>query len=247
MRALRIILIIAVILGGLFVAADRLAVGFAEDKAAEKLRAAEGLDKAPDVSINGFPFLTQVASGELDEVEVGIDDYEVENGSSAEDAVRIAELNARMRGVEFTSDFSSATAAEATGSALISYDELLKAAKIEPVEVAPGVTAKVVGLSNGGNGKIKVAVEATVLGQKLPRPVEVTSSAKVEDGKVVQVNADSLPKLGAVPVAEERMRRITDFQQVIDQLPAGIKLDKVEAAKDGVAITVTGSQVKLVG
>ncbi|MFC7309397.1 DUF2993 domain-containing protein [Streptomyces monticola] len=244
MRALRIVLIIAVILGGLFVAADRIAVGFAEDEAAERLRTSEGLAQTPDVSIKGFPFLTQVAGGELDDVEVGIDGFEASNGGGK---VRIDELTAKMRGVAFSDDYSSATAAEASGSARIAYDELLKAAKVEPVQVAPGVTAKVVGLSDGGNGKIKVAIEATVLGKTLPRPVEVVSSATVEGGKRVQVHADALPKLGAVAIAEQRMRQITDFQQVIDGLPAGIKLDKVEAAPDGVSVTVTGSQVKLVG
>ena len=33
------------------------------------------------MSIKGFPFLTQVASGELDDVEVGIKDYEANTGT----------------------------------------------------------------------------------------------------------------------------------------------------------------------
>ncbi|RII13881.1 hypothetical protein DSC45_23275 [Streptomyces sp. YIM 130001] len=242
MRALRIILVIVVVLGGLFVLADRLLVGFAEDKAADQLRSSEGLDKAPDVSINGFPFLTQVVSGELDDVEVGIDGL---NASQDGESVRIDELKAKMSGVEFSSDYSSATAAEATGSARISYDELLKAAKVKPVEIAPGVTAQVVGLSDGGDGKIKVTVEGTVLGQKIP--AEVLSSADVTDGNTVRVHADALPKLGAVPIADKKMREITDFQQKIDELPTGIDLDKVKAQKDGVSITVKGSGVKLAG
>ncbi|RFU85385.1 DUF2993 domain-containing protein [Streptomyces triticagri] len=242
MRALRIILIIAVILGGLFVLADRLLVGFAEDKAADQLRSSEGLDKTPDVSINGFPFLTQVVGGELDEVEVGIDGL---NATQDGESVRIAELKARMTGVEFSSDFSSATAAEASGSARITYEELLKAAKVKPVELAPGVTAQVVGLSDGGDGKIKVSVEATVLGQKVP--AEVLSTADVKGGNTVRVHADALPKLGAVPIADKKMREITDFEQKIDELPAGIDLDKVEAEADGVSIAVKGQDVKLAG
>lgn len=55
MRALRIFLIVAVILGGLFVIADRVAVGFAEDEAADRIRTTEGLASTPDVSIEGFP------------------------------------------------------------------------------------------------------------------------------------------------------------------------------------------------
>lgn len=244
MRALRILIVVAVILGGLFVIADRVAVNFAENEAAERLRTSEGLTSTPDVSIEGFPFLTQVAGGELDEVEVGIPDYEASGGEGG-DGVRITDLKADMRGVVFSGDFGSATARSATGSAVIPYGELLKAAKSEPTQIAPGVTARVVGLSDGGNGKIKLEVDATVLGVDLPRPVTVLSSVAVE-GDTVQARADSLPNLG-VDLADSAMRSITDFQQAIDKLPGGIQLDKVEGAADGVKITVKGSDVKLVG
>jgi hypothetical protein len=247
MRALRILLIVAVILGGLFVIADRVAVGFAEDEAADRIKSSEGLAETPDVSIKGFPFLTQVAGGELDDVEIGIKNYEAstDGTGAAGDSIRIDDLNAEMHGVEFSGDYSSATADSATGTATIAYDELLKAAKSEPVQVAPGVTAKVVGLSDGGNGKIKVKVEATVLGAKLPQPVAVLSSVSVSGDKV-RVHADSLPKLG-VELAEGKIRAITDFQQKIDELPGGVALDKVEAAENGVDIKVKGSNVRLVG
>ncbi|MFJ1732527.1 DUF2993 domain-containing protein [Streptomyces sp. NPDC088254] len=245
MRALRILLVVVVILGGLFVIADRLAVNFAEDETAEKLKANEGLATTPEVSIKGFPFLTQVAGGELDDVEVGIKDYEATAGTGGE-KIRIQDLQANMKGVAFSSDFSSATAADATGSASISYAELLKAAKSEPNRVGPGVTARVVGLSDGGNGKIKVTVEASVLGNKLPQPLTVLSSVAVE-GDTVRVHADTLPSFGGVRAAENEVRSITDFQQKIDDLPGGIKLDKVEAAADGVEISVKGSNVRLAG
>ncbi|WP_405819762.1 DUF2993 domain-containing protein [Streptomyces sp. NBC_01390] len=248
MRALRILLIVAVILGGLFVIADRVAVGFAEDEVADRLRTNEGLTTTPDVSIKGFPFLTQVAGGELDDVEVGIKDYDAATGTSGQN-IRIDDLNARMRGVEFSGDYSSATAATATGSATITYAELLKAAKAttgsEPTQVVPGVTATVVGLSDGGNGKIKVTVKATVLGKELPQPVSVLSTVTVA-GDTVNVKADSLPNLG-IQLADGRMRTVTDFQQKIEGLPGGIKLDSVEAAKTGVDITVKGSNVNLAG
>ncbi|GAB2994085.1 DUF2993 domain-containing protein [Streptomyces pseudoechinosporeus] len=249
MRALRILLIVTVILGGLFVIADRVAVGFAEDEAADKLRTSEGLASTPSVSIKGFPFLTQVVGGELDEVEVGIQNLEADTGGTAQntgpDKIRIDDLTAQMRGVAFSGNYSSATAASATGTATISYDELLKAAKSEPVQLASGVTAEVVGLSDGGNGKIKVEVEATVLGTKLPEPVSVLSTVSVE-GDTVRARADALPDLG-VQLAEDKARTVTDFQQRIDGLPGGIKLDKVEAAPNGVDITVRGSDVSLVG
>ncbi|MER5225347.1 LmeA family phospholipid-binding protein [Streptomyces flaveus] len=249
MRALRILLIVTVILGGLFVIADRVAVGFAEDEAADKLRTSEGLASTPSVSIKGFPFLTQVVGGELDEVEIDIQNLEADTGGTAQntgpDKIRIDDLTAQMRGVAFSGNYSSATAASATGTATISYDELLKAAKSEPVQLTNGVTAEVVGLSDGGNGKIKVEVEATVLGAKLPQPVSVLSTIGVK-GDTVTARADALPNLG-VQLAEDKARTVTDFQQRIDGLPGGIKLDKVEAAPNGVDITVRGSDVSLVG
>ncbi|MFH0176262.1 DUF2993 domain-containing protein [Streptomyces cacaoi] len=245
MRALRILLVVVVVLGGLFVLADRLAVNFAEGEVADKLKANEGLATTPDVSIKGFPFLTQVVGGSLDDVEVGIKDYEAATGTSGQ-KIRIDDLAADMKGVEFSGDYSSATASSATGTASITYAELLKTAKSEPTQVMQGVTANVVGLSDGGNGKIKVAVEATVLGTKLPQPVYVLSTVTVE-GDTVRVHADSLPSFGGVQAAESEVRSITDFEQKIDDLPGGIQLDKVQAGTNGVDISVKGSNVRLAG
>lgn len=246
MRALRILLIVMAILAGIFVVIDRIAVNIAEGEAADRLKATENLATTPDVSIKGFPFLTQLAGGTLDEVEVGIEDYEAGTGDGAK-KIRIADLRADLHGVDFSTDFSSAVADSATGTATIAYDELLKTAKSEPGRVAPGITARVVGLSDGGNGKVKVEVEATVLGTKLPKPVAVLSSVAVVDGDTVRVKADAVPEFGGVQIVESSLRQITDFEQRIDGLPGGIRLDKVEAAQDGVEITVKGSDVRLVG
>ncbi|MET9070891.1 DUF2993 domain-containing protein [Streptomyces sp. NPDC004232] len=247
MRALRILLILVVILGGLFVIVDRVAVHFAEGQAADKLKSTENLASTPDVSIEGFPFLTQLAGGSLDDVQVGIKDYQAATGTDGK-TIRIDDLKADMKGVSFSGDYSSATADSATGTATVSYAELLKTAKSQPTEVVPGVQAQVVGLSDGGNGKIKVAIRIT--GSFLSIPVDQTtsvlSSVAVVNNKV-EVHADSLPKLAAVAAADNRVRDITDFNQAIDRLPGGIKLDKVQAAPDGVQISVKGSDVRLAG
>ncbi|KOT33833.1 hypothetical protein ADK41_27250 [Streptomyces caelestis] len=246
MRALRILLVVTVVLAAVLVVVDRVAVHIAEGEAADRLKAAEDLARTPDVSIDGFPFLTQLADGTLDEVRVGIEDYEAGTGDGAR-TIRIADLSADLRGVDFSTDFGSAVAAEATGTATVAYGELLKAAASESGRVGPGVTARVVGLSDGGNGKIKVAVEAAVLGVELPEPVSVLSSVTVVDGDTVRVEADAVPEFGGVEIIESAVRRITDFEQGIDGLPGGIRLDEVRAAGNGVEITVKGSDVRLVG
>ena len=245
MRALRILLITVVVLGVLFVVVDRVAVYFAEGQAADKLKTTEGLASTPDVSIKGFPFLTQVADGTLDDVEVGIKDYDAATGTAGK-TIRIDDLHADMKGVTFTGDYSSATARTATGTALISYDELLKNAKTAPTDLGLGFTGQVVGLADGGNGKIKVTLDVTVPGVNTHQKVPVLSTVTVKDN-TVQVHADNLPKLAGVSLVEDRFRQASDFQQAIDQLPGGVQLDKVEAVKDGVEIAVKGSNVKLAG
>ncbi|MCX3059113.1 LmeA family phospholipid-binding protein [Streptomyces beihaiensis] len=242
MRALRILLIVVVVLGGLFVIADRVAVHFAESEAADKVRTSEGLADTPDVSIKGFPFLTQAAGGTLDDVEIGIQEYDAKADGNS---VHITDLRAEMRDVKFDSSYSSATAGSATGTAHVSYDELLKAvAQQKPAPVAPGITAKITGLAYGGPGKVKVTVTLrTPLGSVTPT---VLSTVKVVGGKV-SAHADSLPKVHALDLAENRVRAVTDFRQAIDNLPAGISLDNVEPGRNGVEISVKGSDLKLVG
>ncbi|WP_328632837.1 LmeA family phospholipid-binding protein [Streptomyces sp. NBC_00356] len=244
MRALRILLIFVVVIGGLFVAADRIAVHFAESKAADKIRTSEGLGQTPDVSINGFPFLTQIAGGTLDDVELGIQDFEAKSGKS-DAGIRIADLKAEMHGVKFDSSYSSATADSATGTARIDYAELLKAVKKEgPAQVAPGVSAWIDGLAYGGDHKVKVTVAIkTPLGTVRPT---VRSTVDVDGGKL-SARADSLPDVSAFKLADGPLRGVTDFQQALDDLPAGIKLDRVQAVGQGIEITVKGSDLDLVG
>ena len=247
MRGLRILLTVVVILGVLFVVVDRVAVYFAEDEAASKVKTTENLAATPDVSIKGFPFLTQVASGELNDVELNIKTYEAPTEAAAGAAastIRIDDLKAQMKDVKFSGDYSSATAATATGSASISYDQLLKAAKSQPTDVFTGVKAQIVGLSDGGDGKIKADMKVTVTGVGTTT-YPVLSTVTVE-GDTVKVHADNLPKL-VVDLADSRVRSITDFQQTLDQLPGGVKLDSVQAAKSGVDIKVKGSNVRLAG
>lgn len=247
MRGLRILLTVVVILGVLFVVVDRVAVYFAEDEAASKVKTTENLASTPDVSIKGFPFLTQVASGELNDVELNIKTYEAPTDNTAgggASTIRIDDLKAQMKDVTFSGDYSSATAATATGSASISYDQLLKAAKSQPTDVFTGVKAQIVGLSDGGDGKIKADMKVTVTGIGTTT-YPVLSTVTVE-GNTVKVHADNLPKL-VVDLADSRVRSITDFQQTIDELPGGVKLASVQAAKSGVDIKVKGSNVKLAG
>ena len=69
------LLVLLVLLLGLVAIADRIGVGIAEDRIAEQAQTAiknEGgtVEGKPDVSIGGFPFLTQVLAGNYDEITI---------------------------------------------------------------------------------------------------------------------------------------------------------------------------------
>jgi hypothetical protein len=239
-RAVRILLVVALLLGGLLVAADRIAVNVAEDRTAEGLKTSQGLSDTPAVDIQGFPFLTQLAEGDLDDVRLSIAEFPVEGADGRR--MTVEDLDARLRGVRLDGDLTPARAARVKGDGLVRWDELLKATRTEPQRIAPGLTAAVVGLSDGGEGRIKVKVRPALLGQNLPA-LDVLGKVAVEDGQL-RVRAASLPDLG-VEVPEEAVRSVTDFDQAVAELPPGLRLVSVHPAEDGLRLAVSGERVDL--
>ncbi|MGA5565760.1 DUF2993 domain-containing protein [Streptomyces platensis] len=233
MRALRVLLVLVVILGGLFVAADRVAVGLAEDKAAEKIRASRGLDRTPTVAIKGFPFLTQVAGRSLQEVDADLGGIEARAQGRA---LRIDQLSAHFFDVGLTSDYTSIeSAASATGNARISYADLTKAA-------GGGVKISFGGQKNG-RSQVKISPKIPVLSS-----LDVTGSISIVGGDTVRLRADGLPGMcRALPGCEAKVRAQTDHDWKLDQLPGNLKLDKVVTMSEGLSISASGKNVKLPG
>jgi hypothetical protein len=232
MRALRVLLIIVVIFGGLFVGADRLAVNLAEDKAAEKIRGSQGLERTPVVSIKGFPFLTQVAGRSIDEVDAELGGIEARAEGRT---LRIDKLSAQFHDVALTSDYMSIqSAASATGTARISYADLTKAA-------GGGVKISYAGQQDG-RSQVKISPNVPLLSS-----LDVTGSLTV-DGNTVRLRADKVPTMCKVlPGCESKVRSQTDHEWKLDQLPGNLKLDKVTTQADGISISASGTDVKLPG
>ncbi|MFJ1544849.1 DUF2993 domain-containing protein [Streptomyces sp. NPDC088246] len=229
MRALRILLVAVVVLGGIFVAVDRAAVYFAESEVEGRVQVTGATIGSTDVSIKGFPFLTQVAGDQLDEVDVKITGIETDaNGRR----IRISRMNAALHEVKLADGYSSATAARATGTAVISYEDLTKAA-------SDGVVVEY-----GGNGKVKVTGTVDILGNPLSR--SVLSTVTLVDGHTLKVHADKVPGEG-IPGLEGLVREKTDFEREVGGLPSGLKLEKIQPTADGLEISVTGTDVRLAG
>ncbi|OEU86655.1 hypothetical protein DB35_23535 [Streptomyces abyssalis] len=234
MRALRRGLIVLFVLAVLFVAADRLAVKLAEDKAADEIKSAQGIASAGKTSIDikGFPFLTQVAGKELSQIDADMSGMKAEAPGGE---LKVSRISARLQDVRLNDDYSSGVANSARGTALVSYDDLTKAA-LEGVDVGWG------GQDGSGKGRLKVSGSVTVLGQTFER--SVTSSVSVVGGDTVRVRADKVPG-GNIPGLEDAIRGRIDFSRKIAGLPDGIELEKVEPTPEGIELSVRGKDVKL--
>ncbi|MFH8474529.1 DUF2993 domain-containing protein [Streptomyces sp. NPDC018000] len=229
MRALRILLVIGVVLGGIFAAVDRVAVRFAESEVEGRVQGTGATTGSTDVSIKGFPFLTQIVGGQLDEVDVKSTGIETGTGGHR---IRISRMNAALHEVKFTDGYSSATAARATGTAVISYGDLTKAA-------GDGVVVEY-----GGNDKVKVTGTVDVLGRPLSQ--SVLSTVTLADGHTVKVHADKVPGKG-IPGVEDLVRKKTDFEREVGGLPSGLRLQKIQPTADGLEISVGGTDVRVAG
>ncbi|MFB8089901.1 DUF2993 domain-containing protein [Streptomyces sp. NPDC055992] len=229
MRALRISAVVLVILVAVFVAVDRVAVFVAESQAEDRVKVPGAQIGSTDVSIKGFPFLTQVAGSKLDAVDVKITGIETHAGGRT---LRISTMNAELRDVRLTDGFSGATAARASGTAVISYKDLTAAA-------SDGVVVEY-----GGKGKVKVTGAVNILGRTISR--SVLSTVTLIGGHTVRVHADKVPGEG-IPGLEKLVRDQTDFEREVGGLPNGLKLEKIQPTADGLEISVTGTDVRLSG
>ncbi|WP_411101624.1 DUF2993 domain-containing protein [Streptomyces sp. cmx-4-9] len=237
MRFLRVVVIVAVVLGALLAGVDRWAVGYAEGRLADRIQARQGLSGSTSVDIHGFPFLTQALSHDLERVDIALKGVDATADGRK---LRLTELDARFHDVKLNGDYTGGTARRAEGEALITWADLTAASQT-------GAT-----LSYGGApDKVKVTASVEVLGKSLTHSVVSTISLQDagdgKEGKIVRVRADSVPGDG-VPGVEKVVRRKTDFDRRLDDgLPAGLRLTALTSDEAGVHLTLGGSDVALAG
>lgn len=230
-----------VVLSGLLLGADRIAVGVAEDEAADRMVSSGRMSQRPDVSIGGFPFLTQVLSKNLDDVSISADNLMINDGGHQ---VALHGFKARLSGVRVSDSMNSATVDSGTGSGLITYADL---AELLPpaAQLVPGGGRLPVGantrlsLSYGGPGKVKAALG----------PLPVGTGSVHSEGNTVTADGFQLSGLAGM-FAGVTGQKVDPVSFTLDSLPAGLKLadkDGVTPTEDGLRLNFDGKGVKLLG
>jgi hypothetical protein len=237
MRAVRRLLIVLVVLAILFTAADRISVAVAQSQAASRIQSSKGLNKKPSVSIEGFPFLTQLLSRNLDEVKLSADGLTVGGGSGNQ--VTLQSFHADLHGVRLQNGFSSATVSSATGTAVISYADLSTA-------LPNHLTA-----SYGGNGRVRLTGTEDVSGLSF----QGTAAAKVSvtSGDSIGLSDVSVENISGAPgplggLAGTALTELLDNTTLkFNGIPVGLRLEAIAAQPDGVQVTLSGSDLNLGG
>lgn len=238
MRALRVSAVLLLVLAGLFVAADRIALHLAENKAADRISSAQGLagTDSTDVQIHGFPFLTQVAAHTLDDVDVKLRGMTADAGA---EKITVTAVDAHLKDVALGSDYSSATAGTATGAARISYKDLNS--------IAPkGVHVSYAGKQRAAKNQVKLTIGVEIFGQKLELSDPVYSSVKATGHNQLELRATHLPA-GDIPGLQTQLRKRIDFGSDVGGLPKGLTLNGADVTKQGLTFHLSGHHVALSG
>jgi hypothetical protein len=226
------LLIALVVLLGLAVVADRVAVGIAEDRVAEQLAAKGGLAGTPSVDIAGFPFLTQAVAGDYRDVRIGLTAADLGQPEGTSAAVRLHGVHVLLSSV-LSGSVSAVPVDQVDGTATLSYD--LLSAQLG------GDTA----LRREGDG-LRITKTVEVAGYTLPLTAVGTVTLH---GNQLLVDVDQASGAG-VDVPSFLVDRVSDLLDVrydVPALPFGLRLTSVRVADDGVVVTVQAEDAVLHG
>ena len=213
---------VVLLVGGAFVA-DRVVASTVEKRSVEAIEQnLDGVVGTPTVDIGGFPFLTQVLRGTLDEVTGQVDGVTIEG----------------IPATDVTLDATDITTSEPYTAGTATIEATLPTSSIDQI-IADQTRLSIITSVQGD------ALEAT--GQVLGVTLSAALLPRVQDGRLLgdvesvsiggaSVSVDSLPNA----IGD----RLDDIEIPVQTgLPEGLELSGVRVVDDGVRITASGTDV----
>ena len=237
---MRKLLIALVVLAVLFVAVDRIALVIAEDEIASRIATAYSMPVAPGVSITGFPFLTQVVSGDYQQIGVTADQIQA-------DGVTLHNLNVHLTGVHASisqllgGDSSMITADRAAGTALVDF-ATVKQRLPQQTQVSLGgqnLTVSGLQLSPDGNN-LRLSGTASYLG--ISAPVSATAALSVSPSGIT-VTPEDVTVAGGLSIPGSAISRL-HFTVPLSGLPLHLHVTSVQVTPDGLQVGAAARNVQ---
>ncbi len=216
-------LITLIVIVVLLVVGDRAANAYTEDQMASQIQSSLGLSGKPHVTIQGFPFLTQLAARDFRTVDVNASNETIKASSAGSGLLEIASLTATLHGMHIHG-LNSATVDQFNASALITFMALGNVGGIPQ-----GIT-----LSADGPNQIKANISIG--------PLSDTATAQVTRTGSNQINVKVID-FGGIPA--DVLGNLADFSFSIPKLPAGVTIQSISVTQQGLRITATGQNTTL--
>jgi hypothetical protein len=229
---MRALLVVVLLLVGLAVVADRVAVGVAEDRVGEQLAAKGGLAGTPEVEIAGVPFLTQAFAGRYDDIRISLTADQLGQPEGTRADVALHGVHVPLSSV-LSGSVDQVPVDRIDGTATLSY-ELLSAQLGGDSTLRPE-----------GNG-VRITKTVEVLGQTVP----LTAVGAISlDGNQLVIDVEKASGAG-VDLPEFVVGRVSDLLDLrydVPALPFGLQLTEVEPADDGVHVRLEAEDAVLGG
>ena len=229
---MRKLVIALAVLALLAVGLDRGGVLVAERVAGDSLRQSQGLGERPEVSIDGFPFLDQLAAGRYERVDVTLREVPLTDGTgrSAAAPLRLARLDVTLRRVETSRDFTRIDVGRARADAVISLADLGDLLGLD--------------LAADGDGRLRASRTFEVLGEEVEP--SITIEPMIVDGAL------SLSEFSVNGAAEltgtltSALDEILGVALPLQGIPFDVRLEGLRVAEDGLHLSLSGSDLSYV-
>ncbi len=212
-----IVIVLVLVIG------DRAANAYTENQMASQIQSSLGLSGKPSVTIQGFPFLTQLAARDFKTVDVNASNETIKTSSAGSGLLEIASLTATLHGMHIHG-LNSATIDQFNASALITFTALGNVGGIPQ-----GIT-----LSPDGPNQIKASFD--ILGFSSTAVAQVTRTGSNQINVKI-VDADGIPA--------SVLGNLADFSFSIPKLPAGVTIQSISVTQQGLKITASGQNTTL--
>jgi hypothetical protein len=223
---MRKLLIAVIILAGLLLAADRIGVVVADHEIADKVQTAYHLPAKPSVSVKGFPFLTQVVSGNYHDIQVSVGQLTTNNVTVDDLVAQLTGVHAPVR--DLTGNHSAdITAAQVTGTATVPFSSVRR-------RLPAGVQ-----LSQDGPA-VKLSGTVRYLGLSLPVSADAALSPSGSGIAVTPTRITVAHGSGALSSLVSGQFR---FVIPVTGLPLHLVVKSVSVVSGGVRVSATATNV----
>jgi LmeA-like phospholipid-binding len=216
-----VLAIILVVLVALAVTADFIARSVVQGRVAAQIQR-QGFATKPTVTIEGFPFLTQVASRDIHQVRLSA--HNVPEGP-----VQISAVSAVLTDVRLNSGFTGGTVGQVSGSLFVTFPALARTLDSQIGTLGSLASAAGLTLSAAGPGEVRASVNLVVAsGTATWRVSRLT-------GNEFGVNL-----VGSTGIPGSVLSSIRDFTITLPRLPLGVRMGSVQITPRGLVASVTG-------